>query len=446
MNHSLHNSKSDSHAPVALPVVQQALQLLFNLPGDTRVDSSMNHVRSSLSAAMHLSFDCSSANIHTLSLAGFRHIRKFVILPSSEEARWLLPDGNARQAIRGLRLYTPFSTRTRILKALGTGAAAATFPGTRYPRVLVASRETLPIENLIRALTGETRPGFAVSIGTPGTSQKLTVQAMSPSAEILAYIKLPFGSEARDRIRAEAAALERLWQFPKMRSRIPRLLHSSSWGANWILVQTPLSGTTGPVLLTPRHEDFLRDLHSCGSMERPGEAIVTETSAVWERLAHGLGSKWQELARDAFRTAGHALAGQRILCAPMHGDFAPWNSRSHAGQLACFDWESAGWKTPIDWDRFHFLAQTKSLINKGPGPEALPETKNGSRASFILYLLNSTAQLAAEGSSPATLTYREQLLRHYLSGNTSVAYTHNSDIESNAAPDLMLGSGDRLGD
>lgn len=444
MNHFARTSKAKLPPPMESPLVERTLTILFSLPARSVIASPVQQSDIVRNSAALLSFDGSVASMRMLADAGFRYIRPFIVLPSMTEPRWLLPEENSRQAVRGLKLYTPFSIRTRVLKALGTGIAAAGFPGRSRSRVLVASREPLPIENLMRGLTQETRPGFAISIGTPGTCQKLTVQAMSPSGDILAYIKIPLGPQAQARIHAEAAILEKLSDFPRMRSRIPLLLSTSDLGAGKFLVQTRLPGIPGPTVLTRRHEEFLSELHSCGSVERPGEAVVAETVAVWDRLAKGLDSSWQDLSREAFGFATRELEGKRLLCAPMHGDFAPWNSRALSGQLSCFDWESASWQAPTHWDKFHFMAQTHSLINKGAGPESLPETRNGARASFILYLLYSTAQLAAENSAPATIEYRDQLLRRQLSGEMEGTPSEELGVVANARPRPMLVQEDRL--
>jgi hypothetical protein len=432
MNQPAHTSKVTLSQPKGATLVERALAAVFGIPERSVIASPLQQPEIARNSAALLSFDSSVASTRALAHDGFRYIRPFVVLPSIAEPRWLLPENNSRQAVRGLKLYTPFSTRTRVLKALGTGIAAAGFPGHSRSRVIVASREFLPIENLVRGLTQETRPGFAISIGTLITCQKLTVQAMSPAGDILAYIKIPLGPEAEYRIQAEAAILEKLSAFPQMRPRIPRLLSTSDLGAGKFLVQSHLPGTPGPTLLTHLHDEFLRDLHSCGSLEWPGEAVVAETSAVWKRLAKGLNSSWGSLSREAFGLAARELAGKRLTCAPMHGDFAPWNSRTHSRHLFCFDWESANWQAPIEWDRFHFLAQTHSLINKGSGPEGLAETRDGGRGSFILYLLHSAAQLAAENSPPATLKYREQLLRRQLSGEMAGAPSPIAKVVANA--------------
>lgn len=444
MNHPTHTSRGNSSHHTVSPLLERTLTVLFCLPAGSVIGSPVQQSDIVRNSAALLCFDGSVASMRALAHAGFRYIRPFVVLPSITEPRWLLPEDNSRQAVRGLKLYTPFSTRTRLLKALGAGIAVAGFPGRSQSRVLVASRERVPIENLVSGLTQEARPGFAISIGTPGTCQKLTVQVMSPAGDILAYIKVALGPEAQSRIHAEAAILEKLSGFPQMRSRIPKLLGTSDMGTGRFLVQARLPGVPGPTALTRRHDEFLRDLHSCEILERPGEAILAETALVWERLAAGLKSSWQDLSREAFSLAARELGDKRLLCAPMHGDFAPWNSRADSGQLACFDWESASWQAPIHWDRFHFTAQTHSLINKGTGPESLPETRNGARASYILYLLYSTAQLAAENSTPATLEYREELLRRQLSGELTCAPSEISLMAAPTAQTQTLGQEDRL--
>ncbi len=446
MSHQVRIARSETLHAKGPMLVERALRALFSLGEEQVVASPIKQLEEIRKSAAVLSFDCSVESTNALAHAGFRKIRPFVILPSINEPRWLLPEDNARQAVGGLKLYTPFSVRTRVLKALGMGIAATGFPGRSKSRVLVASREPLPIENFIRGLTRELHPGFAVSIGTPGTCQKLTAQAMSPAGEILAYIKIPLGPGAHARIRNEAHILEKLSKFPRMRSRIPRLLNSSGNVGDRILVQTRLAGDPGPIAFTSFHQEFLQDLQACDPVWQSGESIVENTSRVWESAAEKLDPSWQDLAAEALHIASRELSGKRLRCAPMHGDFTPWNSRSRTSELSCFDWESANWSAPIHWDKFHFLAQTHSLINEGAGPEVLPETRNGARISFILYLLYSTAQLAAENSAPKTLEYREALLRRQLSGERTGVPLTMSQMMAGSGLDITSKWDDRIDD
>ncbi len=243
------SNRNLSRNPMA-PLLERALCALFSLSNKQVISSPLEEPEAVRKSAALLCLDGSAESLNGLSDAGFRKIRRFAVLPSLTEPRWLLPEDNSRQAVGGLELYTPFSIRTRILKALGQGIALAGFPGRSNSRVLVASREPLPIENLVKGLLQESHPGFAISLGTPATCQKLTVQAMSPAGEILAYIKIPLGPAAQARVKSETEILEKLSQFPRIRSRIPRLLSCADLGNGKILVQTPLSGNPGPTGLT----------------------------------------------------------------------------------------------------------------------------------------------------------------------------------------------------
>ena len=91
---------------------------------------------------------------------------------------------------------------------------------------------------MVRQVTGEHNPIFALSLGAPGKYRKLTVQVMRPGSEILGYIKLPLTEAASGRIRREAAALQRLGAYPALRPHVPRVLHSGDWESGYILFQS----------------------------------------------------------------------------------------------------------------------------------------------------------------------------------------------------------------
>jgi hypothetical protein len=265
-------------------------------------------------------------------------------------------------------------------------------------------------------LTEVEEPGFAFSFGTDLAVRKLTVQAMTPGGEILGFLKLPLNPQANERIVAEAAMLQKLAEFPQMRARVPRLYYAGTWGSENILFQSHLQGSTGPAVLGRWHEDFLADLHSCGKKEIPSHIVVEEVERAWREQLCALGRGWDELGRDILRVTAQNLVGKNLACAPTHGDFVPWNSRTHEGRLVCFDWESAKWEAPTQWDRFHFLCQSESLLHVGLGPNVLADAQNGGRSVYLLYLLYSSARLAAERSEPQTILYRERLIRRLLGG------------------------------
>jgi hypothetical protein len=125
-----------------------------------------------------------------LARQGYAHIYRFVVLPSREAPRWVLPSGDAQQIVEALKiLYQPYSMKARMLKRLLSGAIKIGWIRWLQPRLLVDSTNPLPLERLVTELTGEHRPSFALSLGSATRYSKLTVQVSSGDGVRLAYIK-----------------------------------------------------------------------------------------------------------------------------------------------------------------------------------------------------------------------------------------------------------------
>ena len=348
-----------------------------------------------------------------LATKGYAHSHWFAILPSCKVPRLLLPLGNTYRMLEGFQIYMPFAPIARVMKALAIRAIEAGWSGRGRRRVLVATEQPLPLERLVTKASGEREPVFALSLGTPGACRKLTLQVMHPDGGILGYIKLPLTEAATERVRHEAATLERLWTFPSLRPYIPNLLHAGEWSDGYILFQSPGPLGRGPIEFGPLHEEFLQTLRSAHQVEKPGHVLVQEVAARWRNADPLLGADWRELGERALARAGGDLEGVMIPCGIMHGDFAPWNTRVGNGRLFVFDWETAVWGAPILWDTFHFHVQVaQSLVKKRRRDLARSRTKE-EEASFLLYLLTSLSQYFIEERAPsdhAGVSYRRRLL------------------------------------
>jgi hypothetical protein len=304
------------------------------------------------------------------------------------------------------------------LKALLTTMVAARCQGFAPHRVLVASRGALPLEALVREVTGECQPVFSLSLGTETRFRKLTVQVMRPEGEILGYIKLPLTDAAAERVRHEAETLNHLGSFPALRLHIPRTLYSGEWGDGAILFQSGGPSRPGPIQFNRQCEEFLRLLWGIQITEKPGHVLCEEVAARWRKAELGPASGWRALGQAALAKAKRELDGVMVPCGVAHGDFAPWNTRVGDGRLYVFDWESASWEAPNSWDIFHFKTQVAALLNKKNDLHIPGDRRSGERASFLLYLLNSACQLLGE-ESPAQgigVEYRRQLLAKQLGG------------------------------
>jgi hypothetical protein len=405
---------------VAADSVEHALRIFLGgnvdspLPTETEArDSSVRH------SPILISWGPAREASANLAHRGYTHQHRLAVLPSRKSPRWLLPLTADGKSIHGFQLYAPFSAAARLAKAAVLQMNAIGWQGWARDRVLVASAKPLPIENLASRITGEKHLTFSLSLGTPGAFQKLAVQVMRNDGEILGYLKMPLTEAARDRLRGEATILQKLRTFPQLRDRVPDLLYAGNWNETYVVFQTPLAGKPGPVYFTKLHTEFLEALHSCKPEILPGTAVIQEVARKWEESVLHMGSSWQALGREALKAASHEMRRAEVRCGIQHGDFAPWNTRVHNGALYLFDWEGAAWSTPALWDRFHFLAQTESLLNtRHPGRNGSPDVRKQNRGSYILYLLHSAVKLSEESENSAGIDYRKVQLKKYVRSNT----------------------------
>lgn len=333
-----------------------------------------------------------------LTRDGFTCVQRFALLPSIRAARWLIPLGDPRWAQSAWQIYRPYARRGRLLKKLLSGVTLLSWASWARHEVLIGSKGRLPLEILVSEITGERRPIFALSLGTPGRFRKLTVQIMRPDGEILGYVKLPLTRAATERLRHEAAVLERLSGVASLRPHVPRVLHGGEWGDGYILVLSNGPPGQGPVEFGPSHEYFLASCGAAHRVDRPGHVLWEEAAEKWRQSSGALSSEWRALPQTALEKARQALDGEMIPCGLIHGDFAPWNTRIGNGSLFVFDWESASWDLPLAWDMFHFHTQVACLLNKNSGQARSLRSAGGKNALLLLYLLNSICQILEEMS------------------------------------------------
>ena len=357
--------------------------------------------------------NATAAGAKQLERHGYTRQHRFAVLPSRTQPRWLLPLAGDGRAIDGFELYTPYSPLTRLLKALVVGARATGWNVWARRNLLVAARAPLALEKLATEVTGEKNVTFAFSIGTPGSVQKFTIQLMDAQGAILGYMKLPLKAPAEQRLRHEAEVLQKLHTFPHLRAHIPTVLFAGDWEGHYVLFQSAINGKPGPTRWTNHHEEFLETLHGCAPAMLPGRKLVQKIAQRWNQSAPRLGANWQRIGRSALKSASHDLDTAQIACGIHHGDFVSWNTRVGPKSLFVFDWESASWETPALWDKFHFLAQTECHLNRSHKESGAVDVRESNRGLYLLYLLNSVAQLSDEESVAFSLKYREnQILQH----------------------------------
>jgi hypothetical protein len=395
--------------------LQQALQAFVGCPTWRTYEAGKELGRNGQPVAV-VTGSSSGAVAGRFRSDGFTNVQRFALVPSATATRWIIPIGNRHLARSGLRFCTPSAALSRFLKQVLVTATAIGGTGWARHKLLVASCQPLPIESLVREVTGEQRPVFALSLGALGRFRKLAIQVMRPDGEILGYVKLPMSEEATERVQHETAVLERLSGFSPLRAQIPRVLHAGKWGNGFILFQSPGPLTAAPLDFGPVYQDFLKKLSSLDMIEKPGHAMVDAVGARWRKAEAKLDSRWRTLGGAALVRANHQLERATVSCGITHGDFAPWNSRVSNGQLYVFDWERADWEAPTGWDTFHFHVQVSNLLSRGRSRWLDLKHSKGERALFLLYLLNSTCIcLEEKPDCNIELGCRQHLLANELS-------------------------------
>ena len=323
---------------------------------------------------------------------GFTYIQEYSILPDRAKPRWLLPVKKSLM-LSGLKLYAPYSIKGRFLKSLLSGMIYLGWKGQTRSRVLLASRTPLAFQALVSEITGELQPEFALSLGNEDYYRSLVVQAMCPTGEILGYIKIPLTTAAAELVRNEATVLDHLWErSSSLREHIPRVLYSGEWGNDFILFQSAGPLKPGPQRFGKMHVEFLKLLELVDFVERPAAPFIEDLEKCWNDATPHLDPECQRLGCDALKRAGQLLSERRLRCGLMHGDFAPWNTRQQDNHLFVFDWESARWQVPTNWDIFRFHERTSILLNDQHirYPEDL--TSPTDRGSFLLYCIHSVLE------------------------------------------------------
>jgi hypothetical protein len=328
-----------------------------------------------------------------LSRAGYGHVRRYVVLPSSARPRWLLPIHPGIPLTKTFALYAPYTRRARFCKGLIIGGLAPAL--SRARGLTVASRSVLPLERLVNDTTGEPDPIFATSMGTPGPFQKMTAQVMTPQGRIVGYVKLPVTTAAGTRIRFEAAVLDHL-ASAALHPHIPRVIHAASWGDGHVLFQSAVEGTRGPARFSEPHAGFLRKLAAVARVTKRAERLIEDTGRQWQATSDTFDSSWQGLGSAVLSRAAEILSDREIVCGLGHGDFAPWNTRLAGDQLQVFDWESARPCVPLEWDAFHFRWQVATLLGYDKRWWTQPAQDPTSRALLSLFILDSARRAVVD--------------------------------------------------
>jgi hypothetical protein len=352
-----------------------------------------------------VAINCPQVTTSRLLAAGYAYARRLAVLPSLENARWFICVDTASAAAASFSLYTPSRKSARVKKAVARMLAKLRIPGWYRDEIIVASRATPPLETKIAELFPGRTIRLALSSGAPepAINRKPSASVIdAATGEVLGFVKIAASKVSRDIVEHEAETLAGL-ALRDVKVATPRLLFAGEVDGRYIAVQSPLPGTPAPVSFTPQHAEFLQSLR-CGA---PKAAAETNMVVALPHRLDALRPARPDL-RETFDAIVPTLEQTPVVSTIVHGDFAPWNLRTHDGQIAAFDWEYAELDGLPLIDQMHFRLQLGLEMEKWDLAAAAAFLRGMSDDAFdaeqirviqALYLLDNLARLYGEGYS-----------------------------------------------
>jgi hypothetical protein len=281
-----------------------------------------------------VAINCGGLSACELRTSGFDYVRRFAVLPSLANPRWFVPLDSTAVSSAAFRLYTPFQTMAR-LKLLGVRTVARTgLPVWYRDQFVIAQRTMPPIERVLKAVFPSIDLRVAIATGTPGPDRKPTAAILSMDGGTLGFAKLSCSAVSAQLIEHEATILRALACVPHPVPLAPRLLFAGEVDGTVLTIQDAVPGSPGPRQFTGAHRLFLTGL-SQGNATRASSAVIVDAL---HRRVEDLSSPRSDLL-SAFYAVLPVVNRLVLPTTIVHGDFAPWNVRSHHGDIAAFDWE-----------------------------------------------------------------------------------------------------------
>jgi hypothetical protein len=286
-----------------------------------------------------------------------RSARTFCLLLRRGEPLLLLPSraGAAAQCLQLYPAQTPLAKFARALAGLAVRVPGCPWPG----KVRLPWSDTAPVPKLLNALTAGPAMEFGALLGNPRAPGRRWILLVFENGAPRWVVKVGASPRARELIAAEHAAL----------ATIPQNLPGRPTGSR-LFTEDAISALA---------MDFVP---GCPPSARGVDRALGQLLGQWlgdtAQLRLADSPVWQSVAQVAPAKAAeieNAFGSAPFHPAIFHGDFAPWNLRVSAGQWTALDWERGAINGLPGWDWFHYLVQTRILVEKRGAPEVLAEVE-----------------------------------------------------------------------
>lgn len=289
----------------------------------------------------------------------------YLVIHDGDRPRWAFPTSSTNVLRASMAVYTPGTVR-----ALTAWYGAGLLLGAGLGRLLPGRRglARFSLSEQLSTLSGCAAARFAVASSFDGTRCVVGIIDEAGVSRAFAKIARSDDGPATERLRAEAAILDRL-AGSVGDVRVPRVLHVGEVEDHFALVMTSVGGQPGvhPSRLGRRRAEAAAEIF----------AIEGKTTSLGEHLELDVEHPAWSRRLGAVRNATDAVADVPVPSGVVHGDFAAWNLLEDRGRVGIVDWEQARFDGLPFWDLWHFSVQAAALARSSGALRAIREAIRG---------------------------------------------------------------------
>ena len=357
-------------------------------------------------------------------------VHSYLALPSSKKCRWIIPS-NPKLAEKSWELYHPYNFRGKLYKKtmcfLSRKGLLAKFKPFRINSGL--GKENQELKEILYMVFKRRDVVLSFSISTSRAYRKITGMVLSPSGQILGYVKIGATSFAIERIKHEAKILNELANTLRTSNVfIPRCIFEGELGNTYMMIQTPppFIGKAAPPDFNELYAKVLNNLTEITKIKKKFQSSEFVKNLKQKINIYFL--PYRNTLKSGLLLLENCLGDKEIYFSISHGDFVPWNMLWKDDQVFLYDWESSCSEAPVGIDFMHFLFQTGFLLKKLRGEKLLHfilnhdgfrylNISNISRTELLLsYLLHMGVQEDKETILSKSAVERRNLIELLIDG------------------------------
>jgi hypothetical protein len=302
-------------------------------------------------------------------------LAKYALVPSVLRPRFLVPLANRRVASRSLSAYNA-------LRPLDVRAGRAAFSALARlgaldlpmaPRLIVTApsdvaRAEVDLTHHLSIELGVGDLAGACGVRPPDPNQKPTLHLFDDLGRPVGFAKVGWNDATRNLVSAEARALEQVDCSSPDHPIVPRVILTTEWCGNTVVVVEPLPpGIRG---VRPSEGVRVKEALVVARRGRPsnppeplaGSAFMERTmrAAASPAVYQAVGDRLAVLTDRFVRLNGDTA----VEFGWWHGDWVPWNLGIVDGRLVTWDWEHSGPDMPIGSDIAHDAFQRALVLDR----------------------------------------------------------------------------------